>query len=176
LGSLFASASLSSIVDESGSNQSRVGAKPSSSPSQSERTHRYLIVIIEDNPADVFLIQDALTVNDISAKVLVVRDGEEAIRLVSWVDSDDSAPLPELFLLDLNIPTKNGEEVLAHIRNSRRSRDTPVVIITSSDSPKDRAKTSALGADWYFRKPSDYDAFIKVGEDVKEVLNGRRQA
>jgi CheY-like chemotaxis protein len=136
--------------------------------------HRYLIVLIEDNPADVFLIQDAITIHDISAKVLVVRDGEEAIRLVSWADSDDNAPVPELFLLDLNIPTKNGEEVLTHIRNSRRSRETPVVIITSSNSPKDRAKASALGADRYFRKPLDYDSFIRVGEIVKEVLNGRR--
>lgn len=160
-------------MDESGSNPSRARVQPSSSPFPPERTRRRLIVLIEDNPADVYLIQDAITIHDIFADVLVVRDGEEVIRLVSWGDSDDNAPVPDLFLLDLDIPTKNGEEVLAHIRNSRRSKSTPVVIVTSSDSPKDRARAHALGANRYFWKPSDYDSFIQVGEIVKQVLKSR---
>jgi CheY-like chemotaxis protein len=129
---------------------------------------------VEDNPADVFLVREAIAAYQVPADVVVIRDGEEAIRLISRADADDNAPCPELFLLDLNIPTKNGEEVLAHIRKSVRCRKTPVVIMTSSDSPRDRAAAQSLGANRYFRKPSDYDAFLMVGEIINEML-GRQQ-
>jgi DNA-binding response OmpR family regulator len=96
-----------------------------------------------------------------------------SLRLLKRADADDSAPCPELFLLDLNIPTKNGVEVLAYIRRSVRCRTTPVVIMTSSDSPRDRTVTQSLGANRYFRKPSDYDAFLTVGEVIREMLSGK---
>jgi CheY-like chemotaxis protein len=161
---------LNAIGDESGWNPNWAPDQPSSSPSLREDFHRYSIVVIEDNPADAFLVQEAITTYKVHANVLVVRDGEDAIRLIDRVDNDDKTSCPELFLLDLNIPTKNGEEVLSHIRNSRRCNATPVVVVTSSDSPRDRARTNALGANRYFRKPSDYDSFIQLGEVVREVL------
>jgi CheY-like chemotaxis protein len=134
------------------------------------------IVLIEDNPADAFLAQEAIAVHHVPANLLVIGDGEEAIRLISRVDTDEHVAAPQLFLLDLNIPRKNGEEVLAHIRNSRRSKKTPVVIITSSDSPKDRAKVDALGANGYFRKSSNYESFLRLGEIVRELLKGAEAA
>jgi CheY-like chemotaxis protein len=150
-------------------------ADPSfTSPSRAGFPDRYLIVLVEDNPADVFLVREAISTYKIPADVVVIRDGEEAIRLISRADADDNAACPELFLLDLNIPTKNGEEVLAHIRKSARCKKTPVVIMTSSDSPRDRAAAQSLGANRYFRKPSDYDAFVAVGEIINEML-GRQQ-
>lgn len=145
--------------------------QPSSSRSLSEERHRYLIALIEDSPADAFFIQEAITVHNIDANVVVVRDGEEAVRLVNRADADERAPCPQLFLVDLNIPTKNGAEVLAHIRNSKRCRSTPVVVVTSSDSEKDRARVKVLGANRYFHKPADYDSFLAIGEVIKEVLN-----
>lgn len=130
----------------------------------------FLIILVEDNPADVFLVQEAIAMYHVMANLQVIRDGEEAIRLISCADADENAPCPALFLLDLNIPTKNGEEVLEHIRKSKRCGNTPVVVVTSSDSPLDRTKAEHLGANRYFRKPTDLDAFLQIGEVVKEML------
>lgn len=131
-------------------------------------------MLVEDNPADVFLVHEAIAAHNIPANIVVIRDGEEATRLIGRADADNDVPCPELFLLDLNIPTKNGEEVLAHIRKSVRCGKTPVVIMTSSDSPRDRAIAQSLGANRYFRKPSDYDAFLAVGEVIKEMLGSKQ--
>lgn len=144
--------------------------QPSSSRSLSEERHCYLIALVEDSPADAFFIQEAITIHDIPANVMVIRDGEEAVRLVNRADAEETAPCPALFLVDLNIPTKNGAEVLAHIRNSKRCRSTPVVVVTSSDSEKDRSRVKALGANRYFHKPADYDSFLTIGEVIKDVL------
>jgi CheY-like chemotaxis protein len=134
--------------------------------------HRYSIALIEDNPADAFLVQEAITNRHIPAKLVVIRDGEKAIQAIARVDADDNAVRPNLFLLDLNLPTRTGEEVLTHIRNSRRLSTTPVIVMTSSSSPKDRATAESLGASRYFCKPSDYDSFMQLGEAIEEILTG----
>lgn len=115
-------------------------------------------------------MREAIAVHNVVADLQVIRNGEEAIRLITQADADENAPSPALFLLDLNIPTKNGEEVLARIRKSKRCENTPVVVVTSSDSPLDRAKAESLGANRYFRKPTDLDAFLRIGEVVREML------
>jgi two-component system, chemotaxis family, response regulator Rcp1 len=158
------------MEDESGSNPNRAKDQPSFSPARSDILHRYLIALIEDNPADAFLVQEAITNRQISANLVVIRDGEKAIRAIGRVDADDDAIRPNLFLLDLNLPTRTGEEVLTHIRNSRRLSMTPVVVMTSSGSPKDRAMAESLGASRYFCKPSDYDSFMRLGEVIEEIL------
>jgi CheY-like chemotaxis protein len=127
-------------------------------------------VLIEDNPADAFLVEEAIARYNAAANLVVIRDGEAAIRLIDRADIDESAQCPSLFLLDLNLPTKTGEEVLAHIRASKNCAHAPVVIVTSSDSPQDRARAERLGANRYFRKPADYDDFMRLGEIVKELL------
>ena len=129
-----------------------------------------MIALIEDNPADAFLVKEAITNRYISASVVVIRDGDKAIRAIGRVDADDNAVKPNLFLLDLNLPTRTGEEVLTHIRKSRRLSTTPVIVMTSSGSPKDRATAESLGANRYFCKPSDYDSFMKLGEVIEEML------
>ncbi|MGH9584979.1 MAG: response regulator [Bryobacteraceae bacterium] len=129
-----------------------------------------LIALIEDNPADAFLIEEAIARHTAGLKLLAIRDGEEAIRLIEQADADEAVSCPALILLDLNLPTKTGEEVLAHIRASGRCAGVPVVVVTSSDSPQDRERAERLGADRYFRKPADYDAFMQLGAIVKELL------
>jgi len=106
----------------------------------------------------------------IPAELHVVADGEKAIAFIDSADADDRAPCPTLILLDLNLPKKSGSEVLRHLRQSRKCADAQVVIVTSSDSEKDRLETAALAADGYFRKPSGYEAFLKIGEIVREML------
>lgn len=115
-------------------------------------------------------MEEAIARHAAGLQVLAVRSGEEAIRLVEAADADEAVPCPALFLLDLNLPTKPGEEVLAHIRRSKRCGHLPVVVVTSSDSPEDREQALRLGANRYFRKPCDYDDFLHLGEIVKELL------
>lgn len=122
----------------------------------------------------MFLIREAIAIAGISAEVHVVHDGQEATRLFDAADADDHAPCPEVVLLDLNLPKKNGEEVLRHLRSSRSCRKAKVLIITSSDSEKDRQRTKELGAQGYFRKPSDYQEFMRLGPLVKDLLAGER--
>ncbi|MCC6587983.1 MAG: response regulator [Bryobacterales bacterium] len=124
------------------------------------------ILIVEDNEADVFLIREAIAEARIEAEITVVSDGHAATAFFDTADRDDEFACPDLVLLDLNLPKKPGFEVLRHKLASRRCQNARVVIVTSSDSAKDRAEARALGADAYFRKPSDFEAFMKLGDVV----------
>jgi len=133
---------------------------------------RHRILIVDDNMADVHLLREALEAAGIPADLQVFSDGEKAIEYVDEIEND-SAPCPALVILDLNLPRRTGAEVLEHLRRSQRCHAARVLIVTSSDSEKDRAKTASLGANGYFRKPSSYDAFLKVGDVVKKMLADR---
>ncbi len=126
--------------------------------------------MIEDNPPDFLLVEEALSEHGLQVQVENLRDGEHATNLLRALDNNDSVPCPVLFLVDLNIPTINGEEVLAEIRRSRRCATTPVVVITSSDSLHDRQNVERLGANHYFCKPTDLDEFMKLGEIVRALI------
>ncbi len=157
----------------SGSNPNPDKDQYSASPSQSKgqpgaRRH---ILIVEDNPADVFLIRAAIQAANIKAELYVARDGEQAVRFFDHADRDDSAPCPVLVILDINLPRKQGGEVLQHIRRSRRCGDGLVIAISTSDSARDREDMTKLGANGYFHKPSDYGEFMKLGGMVTELLN-----
>ena len=132
--------------------------------------HRHQILLVEDNKADLFLIREAISGANVQADLHVANDGETAVRFIDAADSDETAPCPALILLDLNLPKISGVEVLQHIRRSHKCSDSLILIVTSSDSQNDRRATTQLGIDGYFRKPSSYDAFCKIGEIVKELL------
>ena len=142
----------------------------SSSPNEAFPQGGRLVVAIEDNPPDVFLIEQALSEHGLQVDIENLRDGEHAVSFIKALDKDESIRCPALFLVDLNIPTKNGEEVLTEIRSSKRCAATPVVIITSSNSPRDRQNTQRLGANHYFCKPTNLDDFMQLGEIVKKLL------
>ena len=128
------------------------------------------VIVIEDNPTDVFLVREALRAQGI-ADVLVFEDGEAAIGYVRKLDTDQSPGCPSLILLDLNLPCADGFEVLRNLRTSTACGNTPVIIMTSSAALPDRTKATALGASAYFQKPTTYDAFLKLGEIAQHVLN-----
>jgi chemotaxis family two-component system response regulator Rcp1 len=136
---------------------------------------RHQILLVEDNKADVFLLREAIELAHIPADLHVVTDGERAFAFIDEADAHDTAPCPGLVILDLNLPRKTGGEVLEHLRQSRKCRYARVLIVTSSDSEQDKASTAKLGADAYFRKPSGYDAYMKIGEMVKDMLGGETQ-
>jgi DNA-binding response OmpR family regulator len=110
-----------------------------------------------------------LSRQDFPFQLHVQRDGEAAVHYIDLLDKDE-VPCPDVVLLDLNLPRTNGEGVLERMRQSPKCGLVPIIIVTSSDSPKDRATVARLGADRYFRKPSDFDEFMRLGDIVKAVL------
>ena len=111
------------------------------------------ILLVEDNPADVRLMREALAEQQLAIELLVAADGEEATRLLS-----DPAKRPDLILLDLNLPGKDGREVLAEIKADDDLRNIPVLVLTSSDSEYDVERCYALHANVYLRKPLSFSA------------------
>jgi CheY-like chemotaxis protein len=130
-----------------------------------------VILLIEDSSADVYLVRESLTKHLKDFELQVVNDGEKAFKWIEAADSDASLPCPSLILLDLNLPKRSGHEILRRMRQSPRCGQVPVVILTSSDSPSDRAETSKLGATAYFRKPPDLEEFMQIGAVVERVLD-----
>jgi len=130
------------------------------------------ILLAEDNPGDVFLVRRALEKHGLQAELVVVEDGQAAIRYVERVDTDDAMFSPSLALLDLNLPRATGSRILKRIRQSRRCNGIPIIIVTSSDSPLDRDAAAQLGATGYFQKPGDLAGFMRLGQVVREALDG----
>jgi CheY-like chemotaxis protein len=131
------------------------------------------VLLIEDSLADVMLMRQALEehVGDFAART--IGDAEEAVLYVEKLCASPDEPCPDVVLLDLNLPKGDGLEFLHALRDSQKCSQTAVIVVTSSDSPVDRARAAAMGAARYFRKPSDLDEFLMLGGVVKEVLSER---
>lgn len=129
---------------------------------------RIEILLVEDNPGDVRLTREALKEGKILNNLNVVTDGVEAIAFLRREGNYTSAPRPELILLDLNLPKKDGREVLAEIKRDPDLKLIPVVILTSSAAEQDIVKSYNLHANCYVTKPVDLDQFIEV---VKSIEN-----
>jgi two-component system response regulator len=119
-----------------------------------------LILLVEDNPDDEALTIRALKNSNIANEVILARDGAEALDLL--FEPGATARLPELVLLDLNLPKLNGFEVLKRIRADERTRTLPVVILTTSDEDRDRVEGYKLGANSYVRKPVNFEEFSRA--------------
>jgi two-component system, chemotaxis family, response regulator Rcp1 len=129
------------------------------------------VLIVEDNEADVFLIEEAIGATKLRLSLHVVNDGDQAVRFFDRADADPAAPCPALIILDINLPKKQGGDVLQHMRGSRKCKDALVIAVSTSDSAQDRARMKSLGANRYFHKPSAYDEFMKLGDIVKALLS-----
>jgi len=133
------------------------------------------ILLVEDAEPDVFLVREALERSGLDFQLEAVDDGEKAVDYIDKVERYVSIPCPDLLLLDLNLPKRSGVQVIERVRRSKRCKDISVIILTSSDSPNDRAKAAQFKA-LYFRKPSALDEFMKLGPLVKELLERQRGA
>jgi len=122
------------------------------------------LLMVEDNPGDVDLTREALSqARGFQLENLhVASDGEEAMRYVRRHGEFADAPRPDLILLDLNLPRKDGREVLAELKADPHLRAIPVVILTSSDSREDIARSYRLHANCYVKKPGDLDQFLEI--------------
>jgi chemotaxis family two-component system response regulator Rcp1 len=135
---------------------------------QTESIRPVEILLIEDNPGDVRLIGEALRKSQARTHLSVARDGVEAMAFLSQQDTYADAPRPDLILLDLNLPKKDGREVLAEIKQDPRWRPIPVVILTTSDAWPDILRAYDLHANCYITKPVDLDSFVRAIRSVEE--------
>jgi len=128
------------------------------------------ILVAEDNPADVYLIQRALSEQGVNRVVQVSHDGRDAMQIVSREGPYANRADLALIILDLNLPRHDGLEVLERVRATAELADVPVVVLTSSDSPQDRLMASQLGATCYLRKPVSLEQFLSLGVVFKQLL------
>jgi two-component system, chemotaxis family, response regulator Rcp1 len=128
------------------------------------------VLLAEDNRGDVLLVREALAAHDLPHKLHVATDGAQAMDYVARMGQPGEDPCPDIMLLDLNLPRVDGHEVLREFRRHPECAATPVIVVSSSDSPRDRQQASTLGVARYFKKPSNYDAFMQLGALVKELI------
>jgi chemotaxis family two-component system response regulator Rcp1 len=126
------------------------------------------ILLVEDNPADVRLTQEAFREARIRNVVNTVMDGEEALGYIRKIGRHANADTPDLILLDLNIPKKDGHSVLADIKSDPILKQIPIIILTTSSSEKDISNTYANHANCYIIKPVDFRQFIKVVRSIED--------
>lgn len=124
------------------------------------------ILLVEDNPGDVHLTMEALKDARIRNRVNVVEDGESAIRYIQRVGEFEGAVVPDLILLDLNLPRKTGLEVLQSVRENPTTKTTPVVVLTSSDRDSDIHTSYGLDANCYITKPVGAAEFVDVVRSI----------
>ena len=136
--------------------------------SNKDKTNPVKILLVEDNPGDVRLTQEALKEGKVANEMYVVGDGIDALGFLRQEGKYAEAPRPDLILLDLNLPRKDGREVLAEIKEDKDLKRIPVVILTTSKAEVDILKTYNLNANCYITKPVNLDRFITVVQSIED--------
>jgi len=130
----------------------------------------HAILLVEDNPADVKITQRALRDSGLPVDLLVARDGQEAIEYLLRQGTQSTNPdwrVPDLILLDINLPRLTGLQVLERIRATPGLRATPVVVLTTSRRQEDVQRMYAAGANTYIEKPQDFSRFVQVLQNIQ---------
>jgi CheY-like chemotaxis protein len=126
------------------------------------------VLLVEDNPGDVRLILEIFKESNLNEKVTVAKDGVEAIAYLYQVGEFSQAKRPDIILLDLNLPRKDGRAVLAEIKRDPHLCQIPVIVLTSSDAEEDIRQAYALHANCYIAKPVDFEQLLTVIRLLKE--------
>lgn len=122
------------------------------------------ILLVEDNPADIILIKHTLKSMNVLNNITVAEDGEKALEIL---DQEDQANLPDLIVLDLNLPKIEGREVLKRIKSTKHLKDIPVVIMSGSVAEKDRQEALDMEASAYIVKPLNLEKLIEISTNIK---------
>lgn len=125
------------------------------------------ILLVEDTPSDVRLIREALKETPVPVEMMVAYDGVEAMEILRSSETSGT-DRPDLILLDLNLPRKNGREVLAEVKSSPTLKQIPVLVMTSSHADEDIAQAYALNANCYITKPGDLGEYISVVRAIED--------
>ncbi len=124
-------------------------------------------LLVEDNPGDVRLTQEALKDSKVRNNLNILGDGISALSFLRRESPYENAPRPDIILLDLNLPRMDGRELLSHIKADPKLKRIPVVVITSSEAEQDILRTYDLHVNCYVTKPVDLDQFIKVVQSIE---------
>jgi two-component system, chemotaxis family, response regulator Rcp1 len=135
---------------------------------EASRTEPVEILLVEDNVRDARLAEETLKDSKINNNLYHVKDGVEAMQFLRRQGEYAGVPVPDLILLDLNLPRKDGREVLADVKEDPRLRLIPVVVMTSLEAERDLVRTYVLHANAYVVKPIDLDGFVEVVQGVKD--------
>ena len=129
-----------------------------------------VVLLVEDDPGDVLMIREAFEENKVRNELHVCSDGEDALVFLRQEGPHEAAPRPDLVLLDLNLPRRDGREVLAEIKADERLRTIPVVVLTTSEAEEDVLRSYALHANADVTKPVDFDRFIDVVRQIDDFF------
>ncbi len=125
------------------------------------------IMLVEDSPADVFMIKESLNEAGLEYQATVLGDGEDAIASLR------DGPRPDLLILDLNLPKIDGYDVVETVRRNPELSDVPVVILSSSSMPRDRQRAETLGRTRYIIKPITLDEFMAIGREIRDFYQSK---
>ena len=126
---------------------------------------------MEDNAGDISLLRTALKRKRLDGELIIVRDGEAALKFADSIDSQGDVVCPHLVILDLNLPKVNGREILKRFRACVRLSTVPIVVLSSSQDERDKVAALNLGATRYLHKPLDLEAFMDIGTTVEGLLS-----
>jgi CheY-like chemotaxis protein len=128
------------------------------------------VLLVEDDPGDVVLIREAFEFNKVHNTLHVASDGVEALDFLYRRNAHAGAPRPDLVLLDLNLPRKDGREVLEEVKADPSLRTIPIVVLTTSEAEEDILRSYDLHANAYVTKPVDFDRFIEVVRSIDDFF------
>lgn len=128
------------------------------------------VLLVEDNPTDVFVIKEAIERCELDLNLQIASDGQDALHYLQTLEKTEGSVCPALVLLDLNIPKLGGIEILRRLRNGSCCNRTPVIVVTSSTAEADRIAVQRLGAEAYFRKPTSLSAYMELTKLIKELI------
>jgi CheY-like chemotaxis protein len=128
------------------------------------------VLLVEDDPGDVLLIREAFEFNKVHNNLNVVSDGEQALAYLRREGAYEGVNRPDLVLLDLNLPRKDGREVLGEVKADQDLRTIPVVVLTTSEAEEDVLKSYQLHANAYVTKPVDFERFVSIVRQIDDFF------
>ncbi|HEY6760930.1 MAG TPA: response regulator [Baekduia sp.] len=128
------------------------------------------VLLVEDDPGDVLLTREAFEYNKVHNNLSIVHDGEQALAFLRKEGEYAGAARPDLVLLDLNLPRKDGREVLAEVKSDETLRTIPIVVLTTSEAEEDVLKSYQLHANAYVTKPVDFERFVSIVRQIDDFF------
>ncbi len=130
----------------------------------------FQILLLEDNEADIYLLRQALEEAEVDCELTVIENGADGLDFATRQGKYEGGFIPDLAVLDLNLPKGGGEPVLAAIRQNEELRHVPVVVMSSSAAPREQSSIKKLGVECFITKPLELDAFLQIGFVLKDIL------